>query len=150
MALRESPVGLMKSQMDIEKLAQQKLAAARALLDNGHLDDAYYLAGYSIELYLKASICKTLGADDFFMFDKLSSKENYRAFRNHNYKDLLVFSGLQPAFEVAVQEPDFAVNWTTVKKWNVKYRYVLGQYPGTVKDFLNSSQIICTWIQKHL
>jgi hypothetical protein len=108
------------------------------------------LAGYSIELYLKAVICKTLGVDEFFLFDKMSKKENYRPFKNHNYEDLLLLSGILPAFEVAEKEADFAKNWASVENWNESSRYTSDQDPIVVKDFVNSSEIICSWIQKHL
>ena len=70
----KSAIDCMKTSSGIKKLAKQKLAAARCLLENEHYDDAYYLAGYSIELFLKAVICKTLGVDDFFEFLTFSLK----------------------------------------------------------------------------
>jgi hypothetical protein len=72
----KSVIDCMKSQSGIEKLARQKLAAAKCLLENEHYDDAYYLAGYSIELYLKAVICKTLGVDSFYSFSIRRSKRS--------------------------------------------------------------------------
>lgn len=51
----------MQSQSNIEVLAYAKLEDAQILLLNERFDSAYYLAGYAIELLLKARVCKTLG-----------------------------------------------------------------------------------------
>jgi hypothetical protein len=143
------PVGAMKSQSEIKKLAKQKLEAAKCLLENEHYDDAFYLAGYSVELYLKAMICKTLGVDSFFSFDKIS-KEHYRPFKIHDYEVLLVFSGIYSAFQTAMSEPEFAKTWDVVEKWNENWRYASDLDKGRVKLFVNASEIICSWIQKLL
>ena len=41
-------------------MADQRLVEAKALLDQGMWDGAYYLAGYAVELALKACIIKML------------------------------------------------------------------------------------------
>jgi hypothetical protein len=145
------PVDCTKSRSGIEKLAKQKLAAAQCLLESGHYDDAYYLAGYSIELYLKAVICKTLRVDNFYSFEKLDKKEIAKAYKSHNYNDLFVLSGIQTEFEAAItEEPDFKDNWDFVNVWNEGTRYECDKDPDTARKFVNSSEIICSWIQKHL
>jgi hypothetical protein len=138
-----------KSRSGIEKLAKQKLAAAKCLLDNGHYDDAYYLAGYSIELYLKAMICKTLGIHNFYSFEEMKRKEIVRAYKSHNYEDLFVLSGIQSEFDAAIiEEPGFIKNWSLVNVWNEGTRYLCNKDPDSVIKFINSSEFICTWIQK--
>jgi hypothetical protein len=141
---------MMKCQADIEKLAKQKLAAARCLLDAGLFDDAYYIAGYSIELYLKAMICKTLGVDNFFNFDKTVKKDLYRAYKNHNYADLLLLSGIYNEYETAIKETDFKSKWSVVDEWSENSRYVCDKKADEVRNFLNLAEEICVWIQKHL
>lgn len=64
----------MQTQTDIQAIAYAKLEDAECLLENNRFDNAYYLAGYAIELLLKARICKTLGIPDFFDFDNAERK----------------------------------------------------------------------------
>ena len=59
----------MKTEAEIIALSEMKLKAAELLLQNNFFDDAYYLGGYSVELLLKARICKVLCIPDFFVFD---------------------------------------------------------------------------------
>lgn len=56
----------MNSKKDIRKIALQKLKDAELLYDNVCYDNAYYIAGYSVGLSLKARICKNLGIDNLF------------------------------------------------------------------------------------
>jgi len=138
----------MKSQSHIEKLAEQKLASAYCLLDKGQYNDAYYLAGYAVELYLKAMVCKTLRVDDFFNFDK-APKEIYRPYKNHNYKNLVLLSGMQTEFSAASKDANFIKNWTVVNKWTEQSRYKGDQDPEAVKEFVHSTKEFCIWIKKH-
>ncbi len=88
----------MTCQSDIENVAAQKILDAECLLLGGRFDGAYYLAGYAIELLLKAKICKTLGIADFFDFDNkdrsVKIKNDNSVFRTHNYEQLLILSGI--------------------------------------------------------
>ena len=61
---------------EFQELAERRLAEAKALLDQGQWDGAYYLAGYAVELGLKACIIKALLATDAFP-DKEFSKNCY-------------------------------------------------------------------------
>lgn len=141
----------MESRAEIQLLATQKLVAAKCLLDNGFYADAYYLAGYSIELFLKAVICKTLGAEDFYSSDKKNNREIHRVFKSHVFADLLFLSGKETEFlTYAEQEPDLEKSWKIVKCWNESSRYASYQNPFTVKEFIHSSNTVCKWIQKLL
>ena len=51
---------------EFQRLAEQRLVEAKVLLDEGHWDGAYYLAGYAVELALKACVIKMLLATDAF------------------------------------------------------------------------------------
>ena len=61
----------MPTQLDLQKLTQQRLDEADDLLGIGRVDAAFYLAGYSIEMALKASICHTLDQPDFYKPDRI-------------------------------------------------------------------------------
>lgn len=47
----------MLAKNDLEKLAQIRLEDSLFLLQAGRASSAYYLAGYAVELALKACIC---------------------------------------------------------------------------------------------
>jgi hypothetical protein len=53
-------VFVMPTVHELKSLTQQRLDEADDLLSLNRTDAAFYLAGYAIELALKAAICKTL------------------------------------------------------------------------------------------
>ena len=55
----------MPTRSELKKLANIRLAEAKSLLENGYYDGASYLAGYALEMALKARICKILEIDKF-------------------------------------------------------------------------------------
>jgi len=67
---------LIVTKAEFQEMAEQRLAEAKALLDQGKWNGAYYLAAYAVELALKACIIKTLLATDAFP-DKDFSKNCY-------------------------------------------------------------------------
>jgi len=120
----------MTCQSDIENVAAQKILDAECLLIGGRFDGAYYLAGYAIELLLKAKICKTLGIADFFDFDNkdrsVKIKNDNSVFRTHNYEQLLILSGIYMDYKNE-QDPEFKTNWSIVVEWNENSRYLINR-----------------------
>lgn len=111
-------------------------------------DGAYYLAGYSIELLLKARICKLLGIDNFFAFDlPFVRKEFYRIFKNHNIQELIVLGGLHDELIVAKKNPSFKRHWSLVINWTEGSRYSLNKNETEVINFLKSIKRIGLWIK---
>jgi len=141
----------MKCKADIEVLAESKLEDAKCLLANGRYDGAYYLAGYVIELLLKASVCKTLGIDDFFTFDSNKAKQEiYKPYKAHDYKQLLLFSGLYRDFENESNTASFKFHWSVVILWDENSRYLTGKNQKEVESFISSVSEIAEWIKKKL
>ena len=95
----------MKCKEDIEKLSDLMLSQAECLLSANYPNGAYYLGGYTIELLLKARICKTLGIDDFFDFGnplktKIKNEDMVtRPFKVHDLAQLMILSGLYHKME---------------------------------------------------
>lgn len=139
---------------DIQSLAWEKFKDAEILYREGRYDSAYYMAGYTVELLLKARVCKTIRIEDFFHFDeavkKPLNKEAYRPFRVHDFSQLIVLSGIYPEFEAELQVVEFKQHWSIVSKWKEDARYLTGKTETDVKDFLTSVNIVSKWIQKHL
>ena len=107
----------MQSQSEIEHLADLRYEEACSLFNNKMWNGAFYLAGYSIELLLKARICKNLGIDNFFEFDLPVKQEFYRVFKNHNIRELMMLTGIYDEFvRLEIQDKDFVNQWSRVIK----------------------------------
>ncbi|HWK06100.1 MAG TPA: hypothetical protein VNS58_20810 [Puia sp.] len=139
----------MQGQVDIQALAKNKMDESHCLFVNGFYDGAYYLGGYVIELLLKARICKTLGVDDFFVFNR-AKKELYKPYKVHNFEELLLLSGIHTDFLNAKDNSDFKSYWSEVGNWNEDSRYLKGKTFQDVKFFLISVEEIAKWIKKYL
>lgn len=60
----------MKTVAHIKELAKTRLEEAKILCAAGKYDGAFYLAGYSVELMLKAKICEHFDIDDLYPVNK--------------------------------------------------------------------------------
>ncbi len=108
----------MHTKKDLESLAQIRLADAQLLLAAGRSSSAYYLAGYAIELSLKACISKQIRAD------VIPDRSFIDSIYNHDLKKLLAVAGLRQEFEdYRKSNKQFETNWGTVAKWNEQSRY---------------------------
>lgn len=127
------------------------------MLADNRFDSEYYLAGYAIELLLKARVCKTLGIPDFFDFDNIERKKLKnesvitKPFKVHDFEQLLILSGIYAAYrnELLTNE-SFKINWSLVSEWNENSRYLAGLNSQTVKNFITSVKEMMTWIKKYL
>lgn len=63
---------MIETRTEFRELADQRLDEAKALLDLGKWAGAFYLAGYAVELALKACIIKRLMESDEFPAPKFS------------------------------------------------------------------------------
>jgi hypothetical protein len=104
---------------DFQHLAEQRLVEAKALLDQGMWDGAYYLGGYAVELALKACIIKILLATDAFP-DRKFSESCY----THAIEPLVVLAQLDGARKIATDaDPDLLKNWQAARDWSEQKRY---------------------------
>ncbi len=108
-----------ETRAEFQDLAETRLEEAKGLLDLGKWDGAYYLAGYAVELALKACIIKSMMATDAFPA-KDFSKECY----THDFRKLIAAARLEPQWESALRvDPEFDTNWSYVKVWSEVMRY---------------------------
>jgi HEPN domain-containing protein len=104
---------------DLQKLAAERIADARALLSQKRWAGAYYLAGYAVECGLKACIAKRMMAEEFP--DKSFADKCW----THDLGRLVTVADLKTARDAAAAaHPDFSNNWITVKDWDESRRYV--------------------------
>ncbi len=90
----------MRNPEEIKRLAYERLEEANILCENEKYDGAFYLAGYSIELILKAKICEHFGVDNLFDFDgnvalPAGVRDVRKALKTHDITALLMLSGLK-------------------------------------------------------
>jgi HEPN domain-containing protein len=82
-------------------------------------DEAYYLAGYAVELALKACIIKRLMETDAFP-DREFSKNCY----THAIEKLVVLAGLDgPRKSATDADPELLAMWSTARDWSEEKRY---------------------------
>jgi HEPN domain-containing protein len=106
------------NRLDFQGIAEARLGEAKALLDAGFPDGAYYLAGYAVECALKACIAKRTQQHDFP--DKTLVNESY----THNLKELVRLALLKRELEAALMaDPAMDLNWTIVQGWSEASRY---------------------------
>ncbi len=134
---------------DIRTLADWRYEEAENLSKIGYHDGAFYLAGYAVELCLKAKICETLGVTDFYSFH-VPRSDLSKTFLIHNLGRLILLSGLYAKFEAEkANGPIFKGHWDRVNSWSEKSRYDdKGTHDATETNlFLESVKILITWIK---
>lgn len=102
------------------KLAEEKLADAKLLLSNDRLGNAYYLAGYAVELLLKAAISAR------FQANTIPDPSWLKDVFNHNLEKLakvaLLDDDLKRSSDI---DDEFKGRWDIVLEWKETSRYYL-------------------------
>ena len=134
---------------DLQQLARTRLPEARVLFDHRRYEGAYYLLGYAVECALKAYIAKQTRRYDFPP-DRKFVNDIY----THDLNKLLGVSGLEPEYRKEVQRnPNFELNWMTVKDWSEHSRYITGVSRARSKDFrsavVSRKNGVLPWLQKY-
>lgn len=137
----------MLSRNDLQKLAEVRLEDAIILFKAGKASSAYYLAGYSIELALKACISR------LFQLDVIPDKAFVNAIYTHSLENLLNVSGLLPQFkEDSKTDAQFAAYWGIVSKWNETSRYQLTDKMTAavlIQSIQDQDHGVFQWVRKH-
>lgn len=108
----------MLSRNDLQRLSQLRLEDAIFLLQGNKPSSAYYVAGYSVELALKACISR------MFQAGVIPDKGFVNAIYTHNLESLMSMSGLLPELNARMKEDTvFGGSWGVVSKWNESSRY---------------------------
>ncbi len=106
------------NRLELQQLALTRLHDAEVLLGAGQWSGAYYLAGYAVEIGLKACIAKLTNLHDF------PDKDRVLKSYTHKIETLVDVARL-----VADRDADSKVNqarsenWTTIGDWNEQSRY---------------------------
>lgn len=101
-----------------KKIAEAKLLDAELLLKNGRASNAYYLAGYAVEIGFKACIARQMVAET--IPDKKLIIDTY----SHEFNVLVGVAGLRSELKLQ-QDADhlFHANWGVANQWAPSSRY---------------------------
>lgn len=93
----------MQNPKEIRQLAKLRLEEATILCNHGKYEGAFYLAGYAIELMLKAKICERLGIPNLLEDNSSDGavKDIKKTVQTHDLFVLLVLSGLKVPFDIS-------------------------------------------------
>jgi len=132
---------------DLHQLANMRIAEARQLLTSNNFSGAYYLAGYSVELGLKACIARKTRRYDFPELEIV--KDSF----THDLKKLVRIAGLDPNLRSQMSiDTTFASNWAIVKDWNSEARYKTYNYTQAqelIYSITSRRSGILKWIRQH-
>ncbi len=106
------------SKGDLESLSDARLQEATLLYQNGRHSGAYYLAGYAVELAIKACIAKHIRTG--FIPDRSFIHKVYQ----HRPEELIGLAGLKDALNDDIRkDPQLGGNWGIVCNWSEESRY---------------------------
>ena len=111
-------MGLAISRSELQAAAQAKLDDALLLLKSGRFSNAYYLAGYAVELGLKACIARQIAGET------IPDSSLLKGVLSHEFDKLVGLAGLKSELQTA-QDKDskFATFWGLVSEWTPDSRY---------------------------
>lgn len=137
------------SRADFQALAQGKLDDAHLLLRANRCSNAYYLAGYALELGFKAAACKLFFAQ--CLPDKGLVQDLYN--KGHDLQALPGLAGLGEAFKDA-RKADVLLdaNWSAASQWSVSSRYeMIDEFRAVemVNAVGDDTHGVLTWLKMH-
>ena len=137
----------MLTKSDLQRLSVMRLEDAIHLLQSNKASSAYYLAGYSIELGLKACI------SNLFQSNVIPDKGLVSAIYTHSLEALMSISGLLPELKSDMKsDAMFGANWGIVTKWNEHSRYEFWD-PVSAATLINAiidqDHGVFPWVKKH-
>jgi hypothetical protein len=110
----------MMTRLELQRLSQAKVDDAQLLCTNGRYGNAYYLAGYAVELGLKACVAKQIREH------QIPDKALINGIYTHEAPKLIGLAGLSGALKEQ-QDRDglFQSYWAICAEWKPDARYVM-------------------------
>lgn len=103
------------------------------MLENGYYGGAFYLSGYSVELYLKAKICLLFDVPDLFAKPKERTSPEakqtegindiVKSVKIHDLTALLMFSRLKLQYKKLDNKKMKQHTTYLIRKWTIDERY---------------------------
>lgn len=145
LSLDSMPYGLKRA--DLRAIAQSKIDDANTLFGAGRFSNAYYLAGYAIEIGLKACIAAQVSAET------IPDKAFLRGVLSHQFPALIGLAGMAgPLKEQQDTNAVFASNWAIVNEWSPDCRYETRDSMSAqvmIHAVLDPNSGVLQWIKAH-
>jgi hypothetical protein len=137
------------NRVDLQKLANERIADAKILLVGKRWAAAYYLAGYAVECGLKSCILARVTAQPEVIFEDRKFSEKCWT---HNLEQLLELANLKTSLKGhAAVDPEFYDNWEIVKKWSELTRYThmtKAKADEMIEAIANKKHGVLPWIKQ--
>ena len=134
---------------ELQRLAKERIADAKALLVARRWSGAYYLAGYAVECGLKSCVLAHIERTGIIFEDRKYAEKCW----THDLKELLLLTGLKGAFDNdAAADVGLFNNWDVVKDWTESSRYRrtpkarAERLYGAITDKQHG---VLSWIKRH-
>ena len=135
------------NRLDFQALARVRLAEARALLDAGLPDGAYYLCGYAVECALKACIARKTQRHDF-----PPRPDEVRRMYMHTLVDLVKLADLEADLREARRDRRFEEHWALVQQRSEQTRYrrtSTSEAQSLLQSVVDRKHGELRWIRRH-
>lgn len=132
---------------NLKAIAQSKSADAVLLLEHGRFANAYYLAGYAVEIGLKACIALQFRAEHF------PDRRLVNIIHTHQLADLVRHAELDSILvEKKLASREFSRNRSLVSKWTPDSRYstIDGKAAGAMVNAVSNPKTgVLEWIREY-
>jgi len=147
----------MRNAQEIRELANRRIDEANLLIANNYFEGAVYLAGYAVELSLKAKICELLDIPNLFDFGHNNIQSSLiKSYKSHDFEQLILLSGLRSKLQTATSEnQELLTNWSILCEWSEEKRYCKcgAETLEATQEFMNAitstENGIKTWIESN-
>jgi hypothetical protein len=137
----------MLTKKDLETLADTRLGDATYLFSAARYSAAYYLAGYAVELGIKACIA------DVFQADVIPDKAFVNAIYMHKLDEVLGLAGVKKQLQDEMKtDAVLAAAWGVASKWNETSRYEMwDQFAAAsmIRAVGDQNHGVLQWLKKH-
>lgn len=136
----------MLTRQDAQRVAQVKLDDARLLARQGRHASSYYLAGYAVEIALKAAAAKTIRAET------IPPRGTLDKIFTHDFRKLVAIAGLASELTIACRSDRFAANWAIANRWSTDSRYAMIDpfaCAALLSAIVDPDDGVFEWLKKH-
>lgn len=137
----------MITKKDLQALAETRLGDAQLLLQAGRYSAAYYLAGYAVELGIKARIASG------FQADVIPEKSFVNAVYSHKLDELIGLAGIKLQLQDDMgRDQVLSASWGIASKWNETSRYEMwDQFAAAsmLEAVGDENHGVLQWLKKH-
>ena len=137
----------MIAKKDLQTLAETRRGDAQLLFQAGRYSAAYYLAGYAVELGIKACIA------GLFQADMIPDKSFVQAVYSHKLDELVGLAGIKRQLQDDTRnDPILSAAWGIASKWNETSRYEMWDQfaAGSMLEAVgDENHGVLQWLKKH-